>query len=209
MLNADSNYRPIVSASLMYRWQLCGRLLTYSLIESDLATSIAPMIDAVEYERVQFQNAFHHKSRYRGSPTPELEQAWLDLWSCELDKSVCFIVHIDTRLSEDTVGVINVPYDRLGELNKSEKVPWKRVSPENGGGVSALIDVFHQLHCLVCFCHRTFTYRSEYSFFPGRIFFVNTLIATSTITAIWLRLMPLSILSGLMSIIALRPFEST
>ncbi len=42
----------------------------------------APAFEAVEYVDIQFQNGFHEKSKYRGKPTPELEQAWLDLWNC-------------------------------------------------------------------------------------------------------------------------------
>lgn len=44
----------------------------------------APAFEAVEHVDVQFQNGFHEKSIYRGKPTPDLEQAWLDLWNCRL-----------------------------------------------------------------------------------------------------------------------------
>ena len=119
-------------------------------------------MDAVEYEKVQFENAFHQKSRYRGSPT---------------HIPACYKFQVGPRLSEDTVGAINVPYDKLSELNKSEEVSWKRVSPEHGGGVSALIEVFHQIHCLVRPCRRAPAYWFVYSFFPDRILSANTSIA--------------------------------
>ena len=185
MLNADNNCPPIVSIvpRVVSGERLCCCSLTSLLIVLALALFIAPMMDAVEYEKVQFENAFHQKSRYRGSPTPELEQAWLDLWNCELDIPACYKFHVGPRLSEDTVGAINVPYDKLGELNKSEEVSWKRVSPEHGGGVSALIEVFHQIHCLVRPCRRAPAYWFEYSFFPDRILSANTPIAMSTTTA--------------------------
>ena len=56
------------------------------LIDIVPALVIAPMMEAVEYETTQFENAFHQKSRYRGVPTPELEKAWLDLWNCEFER---------------------------------------------------------------------------------------------------------------------------
>ena len=154
MLNADSNYPLTVSTStsIVSGGILCCCRLATLLIGFARALLIAPMMEAVEYGKVQFENAFHQKSQYRGSPTPELEQAWLDLWNCMLHKPASYKFRANSILSEDTVGAINVPFNKLSELNKSQEVSWKRVSPKNGGGVSALIEVFHQIHCLVCPC---------------------------------------------------------
>lgn len=51
----------------------------------DAKISAAPAFEAVEYVDVQFQNSFFEESKYRGRPTPELEDAWFDLWNCEYD----------------------------------------------------------------------------------------------------------------------------
>jgi Mycotoxin biosynthesis protein UstYa len=41
-------------------------------------------MDTVEYEWVTFENEFLTAStKYRGKPTPELEQAWKALYHCE------------------------------------------------------------------------------------------------------------------------------
>ncbi|KXH52320.1 hypothetical protein CNYM01_02136 [Colletotrichum nymphaeae SA-01] len=40
----------------------------------------APVQDVLEYEDVQFDNAFWKTSPYKGRPTPELEAKWKDLW---------------------------------------------------------------------------------------------------------------------------------
>jgi len=43
----------------------------------------APLNVAVEYEELDFENAFAHQTKYRGPPTPELEEAWAELWFCK------------------------------------------------------------------------------------------------------------------------------
>ncbi|KAH8162912.1 hypothetical protein CIB48_g5328 [Xylaria polymorpha] len=40
----------------------------------------SPANEAIEYEIIEPNNAFAHKSPYRGPPTPELETAWDGLW---------------------------------------------------------------------------------------------------------------------------------
>ena len=46
-------------------------------------------------------------------------------------------------------GAVNIPEDKFSTTNKSAAVNWRRTPKEYGGGYAALIDVFHQLHCLV------------------------------------------------------------
>ena len=84
MLNADNKYPHIVSrclcrADIATSPRPASKHFTYDY----QIFTVAPMMEAVKYEQVQFENAFHQKSKYRGTPTPELEQAWLDLWNCE------------------------------------------------------------------------------------------------------------------------------
>lgn len=48
-------------------------------------------------------------------------------------------------------GTINVPFDKLGALNKTLKgKEYKRTPIESGGGYAAQVEVLHQLHCVVC-----------------------------------------------------------
>ena len=50
-------------------------------------------------------------------------------------------------------GAVDIPEDRFSTTNKSAAVNWRRTPKEYGGGYAALIDVFHQLHCLVSAFH--------------------------------------------------------
>ena len=43
---------------------------------------VAPLLDVVEYEDVNFDNDFAHQTKYRGPPTQELEEEWNKLWLC-------------------------------------------------------------------------------------------------------------------------------
>ena len=53
------------------------------VIMIQLTWGIAPVMEAVEYEWVTFENDFSTApTKYRGKPTAELEQAWTDLWKC-------------------------------------------------------------------------------------------------------------------------------
>lgn len=40
----------------------------------------APVHDAVTYHDVTFKNDFDQKSIYRGPPSPDVEEAWAELW---------------------------------------------------------------------------------------------------------------------------------
>jgi hypothetical protein len=49
---------------------------------------------------------------------------------------------------------IEVPLDKLHFHNRTEADHMRKVPPEVGTGYVALIEVFHQLHCLVRNIHR-------------------------------------------------------
>ncbi|KAI9686436.1 MAG: hypothetical protein M1822_003783 [Bathelium mastoideum] len=111
-------------------------------------STYSPLIDVVEYEDRDFDNDFDHKTKYRGPPTPELEQAWHELWF---------------------YGGIEIPKEKIGELNRTEDLTYKgtlKPSP-SGNGYHALIEVFHQLHCLNLI--RQFTWRDYYKAHPDRV----------------------------------------
>ena len=46
-------------------------------------------------------------------------------------------------------GAVDIPKDKFFTTNKSAAVKGRRTPKEYGGGYLALIDIFHQLHCLV------------------------------------------------------------
>ncbi|CCF34128.1 hypothetical protein CH063_01083 [Colletotrichum higginsianum] len=87
----------------------------------------SPALDAVEYVSMDFNDAFNSTSIYRGLPTPEREQAWFDLTYKH---------------------AVEIPPERLSGLNRSEEDHLKHVPEEVGDGYVALLEVFHQLHCL-------------------------------------------------------------
>ena len=48
---------------------------------SDRGLPQAPLNDAIEYQNVVLENDFDHQSEYKDTPTPELEDAWEQLWN--------------------------------------------------------------------------------------------------------------------------------
>jgi len=126
----------ILFAIICYRW-------IYPKNPTDLEctrqlSAWSPVFDIVEYEDVQFSNAFYQPSPYRGKPTPELETAWSDLWK---------------------IGTIDVPLEQLPALNKSKDDTWFR---SDKGGVLAGLEVFHSIHCLDMI--RQYSYMDEYDY---------------------------------------------
>ena len=57
-----------------------------------------------------------------------------------------------SQLTEQSIigPAINIPMDKLHLLNKSTEVDWIRTPEEAGGGAAGLLEVMHQLHCVVC-----------------------------------------------------------
>ncbi|KDN68869.1 hypothetical protein CSUB01_11784 [Colletotrichum sublineola] len=94
---------------------------------TDSMYSIAPALEAVEFIQLDFDDAFNSTSIYRGPPTPEREKAWFDLTYKH---------------------AVEIPEDKLAGLNRSLEDNLERVPPEVGTGFVALLEVFHQLHCL-------------------------------------------------------------
>ncbi|KAJ0365779.1 hypothetical protein COL26b_011911 [Colletotrichum chrysophilum] len=96
------------------------------LLQSSLIP-LTPALEAVEYVQMDFNDAFNSTSIYRGLPTPEREQAWFDLTYKH---------------------AVEIPPERLAGLNRSEEDHLKHVPEDVGDGYVALLEVFHQLHCL-------------------------------------------------------------
>ncbi|KAI0554325.1 hypothetical protein F4679DRAFT_597392 [Xylaria curta] len=110
-----------------------------------LLNPYSPAIDAdiVEYYETNFQNEFGGRSKYIGPPTPELEERWNDLWSR---------------------GTIELPLDGLSRLNKSSE-RLKHVHNDSKRGYLAILEVFHQLHCLNLV--RQYTWKDYYATHMG------------------------------------------
>ncbi|TVY38938.1 Cyclochlorotine biosynthesis protein [Lachnellula subtilissima] len=110
----------------------------------------SPLMEAegvVEYKETDFENDFAHQTKYRGPPTQELEDAWSDLWFYP---------------------GIRIPEEKMALLNRSgTERHFRPVEPELGGGYHALVEVFHQLHCLNLI--RQFTWRDYYPKHPDII----------------------------------------
>ncbi|KAA8650342.1 hypothetical protein EYZ11_000706 [Aspergillus tanneri] len=98
---------------------------------------------AVEYEWVTFENEFSTApTKYRGKPTAELEQAWAELWK---------------------YGAFPVDIHKLGALNQSTDMDWRRVSPGDPNSPTVgLLEGFHQIHCLNLI--RQYTYRDDWDY---------------------------------------------
>ncbi|KAI0199890.1 hypothetical protein F4808DRAFT_194786 [Astrocystis sublimbata] len=106
-----------------------------------LLSPYSPAIDAgiVEYYDTTFQNEFGGRSEYIGVPTPELEAKWVYLWSR---------------------GAFELPLDGPSKLNKSVE-GLKHAHNDPNRGYAAVLEVFHQLHCLNQI--RQYTWKDHYA----------------------------------------------
>ncbi|KAI3340705.1 hypothetical protein F4824DRAFT_517160 [Ustulina deusta] len=118
----------------------------------------SPANEAIEYEIIEPNNAFAHKSPYRGPPTPELETAWDGLW-----------LHGGIRFPEEKLPMINRTVD-LGN-NRTLK-PWH----DGKGGYHAQLQVHHQLHCLNLI--RQYTWRDWYYRHPDIVRMSGDMLAS-------------------------------
>lgn len=111
---------------------------------------IAPLWDIVDFWEGDFTNYFNHTSKYRGPPTLARERAWDDLWNgmywirCDLWKLFLTFLLVP--------GVV-IGQDGIDALNKTSQGPWVETTDSTPAKreYKVLIEVFHQLHCLVSF----------------------------------------------------------
>lgn len=73
-----------------------------------------------------------------------------------MDGSVEVYVFIQYRIEVELIrllqtdGAFPVPIEKLGALNESDDVDWRRVTPrEPHSPTVGLLEGFHQIHCLV------------------------------------------------------------
>ncbi|KAM3086891.1 hypothetical protein ACMFMG_001011 [Clarireedia jacksonii] len=125
-----------------------GSVVMHSLGPTDRECSTrmsaySPVMEAVEYEWVTFENEFSTApTKYRGKPNAELEQAWTDLWK---------------------YGAFPVPINKVEALNQSTDLDWRRVNPgEPDSPTVGLLEGFHQIHCLNLI--RQYTYKDDWDY---------------------------------------------
>jgi hypothetical protein len=105
------------------------------------------MIEAVEYEWTTWD--LKSSRKYTGKPTKDIEREWDHLWQCKTPwtQRITHVQEVSLTVSID--GSLGIPESSLGFLNKSVDENWLHTPLELGGGVTALFEGFHQIHCLV------------------------------------------------------------
>ncbi|KAM7189748.1 protein of unknown function (DUF3328) domain containing protein [Rhypophila sp. PSN 637] len=91
-------------------------------------STASPALDAVEYYDTEFANSFGERSPYRGPPTVERERLWFELWAA------------------NDVLVTPEQFQQLNRANNGKD--YVKARPEYGNGYVALLEAFHQIHCL-------------------------------------------------------------
>ncbi|KAI4180236.1 MAG: hypothetical protein LQ346_007038 [Caloplaca aetnensis] len=94
--------------------------------------TLAPALEIVKLHETNFANSFAEKSPYRGPPTVELEAAWEELWN-----------QPEILIPPSSMSRLNITGDDLQRQ-------YVRAAPEEGDGYIGGLEVFHQIHCLVC-----------------------------------------------------------
>lgn len=85
---------------------------------------------------------FSDPTIYQGDPSPEVDKAWTDLYN---SKHVALLHNAAAHRDNLAIGVSRISKDQARLLpNKTSAIP----GDEDGYIVG--LEVFHQLHCLVC-----------------------------------------------------------
>lgn len=120
------------------------------------------MNEAVEYIEYDFETEFDQETKYRGPPTPQLENAWENLLERKSSRSsprkhpayAAILLSKDRSLTTPPVNPVPFPEDKLPLVNRTNGMrnEDKLARLDDGhGDVAANFEVFHQLHCLVRF----------------------------------------------------------
>ncbi|TQV92590.1 tat pathway signal sequence [Cordyceps javanica] len=88
----------------------------------------APIFPSLDFWEGDFQNDFARESIYRGPPTREREQAWDELWH-----------HQGVGVSEEGLIALKKTQGKYLQTNRSTAANREYY---------ALVEMFHQLHCL-------------------------------------------------------------
>ncbi|KAI3319117.1 hypothetical protein HD806DRAFT_510042 [Xylariaceae sp. AK1471] len=141
--------------SRTYHWIICSLVLLCSSIFLVLASIASydagscnchapsdwstPGFENFPRQNVKFVGSFESVSPYRGPPSPEVDAAWAR-----------FTV---SDWVDGTAVVLGVGREEVRHAGKDKEVEWfnstVQLGDENGGGMMASLEIFHQLHCLV------------------------------------------------------------
>ncbi|KAK8915378.1 Cyclochlorotine biosynthesis protein O [Metarhizium anisopliae] len=116
---------------LMILSMALGRLTVTNFDCGRQLSTWSPAFEAVEYYQTTFEGEFLAPSVWRGPPSPELDEAW-------------------NRISIRGTGSLRIAKDDLSRLNKSAYAEITAGFGDGTNDVQVLLEVFHQLHCLVC-----------------------------------------------------------
>ncbi|KAH8879266.1 hypothetical protein GQ53DRAFT_855067 [Thozetella sp. PMI_491] len=144
-------FHACLGAGVLFLMALSSFITTIILKPSDRQcverlSLYSPAFEAIEYVEYDFENSFNSTTIYRGPPTPEREEAWQQLSQRDF---------------------IEVPEDRISDLNRSKEDNMLHVPSEAGTGYLALTEVFHQLHCLNLIRMYTWLQAGKYETPPG------------------------------------------
>lgn len=120
----------------------CTSYKATSSVMSRTNTPVAPVLEAVEYVSYDFSNAFDGKSPFRGPPTAELEARWENL---TFSRYLLLRWYGVIANHESLEHAVTIPPERFKDLNRWDDTHYR----PNPDGYGALVEVFHQLHCLV------------------------------------------------------------
>lgn len=103
----------------------------------------APPQNIIPYEPRVFDE-LGTLTKYHGPPTDETDEAWDALTACRAFFHTVFDVSLIYRPIDGLTRITNVEADRIE--NRTTAIPGDE------GHNLIVLDVFHQLHCLVSFC---------------------------------------------------------
>ena len=113
------------------------------IFRTNASLHAAPALEVVkdDYEIVRFISSYKSQSPYKGPPSPDVDAAWDRIIEGRCCKNDIMLSNIEI------VGAMSITEETLGKINASEHAV--RLPDESGGGYLAVLEVFHQLHCVV------------------------------------------------------------
>lgn len=152
----DRGVSPLTSS---YKWPAM-RNSCFSILYGDqnqprstLTLLSAPALEAVEYLDIKFNGSVYHQSIYKGQPNPELDAAWdkLVFRSESVRRRKAAQILMEYTIAKPTP----ISSEILHKLKKSNSPSLVKFLDEDGGGYHTTLELTHEIHCLVCPCHRT------------------------------------------------------
>lgn len=113
---------------------------TFAGEKPTLTITIAPAIDAIEYETIKLQGALHDQNPFRGPPSPAIDAAWQEILN---SKYACANTIVTIQAHTLVVSEIKVdPRDmpRLKKPSTQAKYP-----DDEGGWYIGILEVTHQV----------------------------------------------------------------